>query len=195
MSNQNSLAILGKEHQVRFPMAWLTAFVDVGRAPIDSNAPLDAVDDLAASASTPTALSFCSRKIMAPAVVFGSTNLGINKPIDRFVADDLTSFSLAQLSSDLGGRLTILKPFENLFLKRRPTQQSTALPAATFGLLLCVGRLIANLGPTVALKFSRYCRWREIHSCRDLAHCFPGLLKSGKCTALSKRKLFIASSR
>ena len=152
MSNQNSLAILGKEHQVRFPMARLAAFVDVGRAPIDSDAPLDAVDHLAASASTPTALSFCSGKIMAPAVVFGSANLGINKPIDRFVADDLTSFFLAQASSDLGGRPTILKPFEDLFLKLRLTQQSTPLPAAAFGLLLCVGRLIADLCATVALS-------------------------------------------
>ena len=194
MSNQNCLTILGKQHQVRFPMAGLTSLVDVGRAPIDRYSLLDTVDDLAASASTPTALSFCSRKIMAPAVVLGSTDLRVDKPIDRFVADDRTSFFLVQPSGNLGGRPTILKPFENLFLKRRPTQQSTASPAATFGLLLCVGRLIANLSATVALKFSRYSRWRAIHSCRDLAHCFPGLVKSGKCTALFKRKLFIASS-
>src|SRR5262249_38070756 len=114
MNDQNSLTILGKEHQVSFPVTRLAPFLDVGRAPIDSDASLDPIDPLAASASTPTALSFSGGKVMAPAVVFGSANLGVDEPIDRFVADDLTSFFLVQSSGDLGGRPAVPEPFENL---------------------------------------------------------------------------------
>jgi len=194
MSDQDSLTIFGKKHQVSFPVARLAPFVDVGRAPIDTHAPLDAIDHLATSASTPTALALAPGKVMAPAVVFGSANLGVDKPIDRFVADHLTSFFRVQSSGHLGGRPAIPEPFENFILELGLTQQSTPPPAAAFRLLFCVGRLITNLCATVALKFTRYSRWRAIHNCRDLADCFPGLLKSGKRTALFKRKLLIASS-
>ena len=44
MSHQYGLSILGKQHQVRFPMTRLAALVDVGRALIDRNAPLDVVN-------------------------------------------------------------------------------------------------------------------------------------------------------
>jgi hypothetical protein len=54
--------------------------------------------------------------------------------------------------------------------------------------------LIAHLCAAVTFQLTHYSRWRAIHSCRDLAVCFPSLAKSGKRTALFKRKLFIASS-
>jgi hypothetical protein len=54
--------------------------------------------------------------------------------------------------------------------------------------------LIAQLSAAVALELTGYSRWRAIHSCRDLADCFPGLAKLGKRAPLFKRKLFIVSS-
>ena len=94
----------------------------------------------------------------------------------------------------LGRRPALLKPTENLFLQIGITQQSTPFPASAVGLLLSVGRLVAHLSARVAFKLAHYSRWRAIHSCRDLADCFPGLAKSGKRTAFFKRKLFIALS-
>jgi hypothetical protein len=94
----------------------------------------------------------------------------------------------------LGRRPALPKPSENHILEFDITQQSTAFPAPAVGLLLGVGRLVADLGAAVAHKLTAYGRWRAIHSCRDLADCFPGLAESGKRTALFKRKLFIALS-
>jgi hypothetical protein len=37
MSNKKSLTVLGKQHQIPFPVTWLSALVDVGRALIDGN--------------------------------------------------------------------------------------------------------------------------------------------------------------
>ncbi len=44
MSNQNGLTVLGKQHQIPFPVTWLSALVDVGRAPLDGDTPLDVIN-------------------------------------------------------------------------------------------------------------------------------------------------------
>ena len=131
---------------------------------------------------------------MTPTEILGAPDLGIDKPIDRLIADDLASVFFLQSTGHLGRRPALPQPGENLFLKIGIAQQSTAFPATALGLLVGVGRLIANLRAAVAFKLTHYSRWRAIHSCRDLADCFPGLAKSGKCTALFKRKLFIVLS-
>src|SRR5215207_1535240 len=110
------------------------------------------------------------------------------------MADDLAFAFLFESAGHLGRRPALCKPGENLFLQITIAQQSSALPAPALGLLIGVGRLIANLRAAVALKLAHYGRWRAIHSCRDLADCFPGMAKSGNCTALFKRKLFIVLS-
>ena len=194
MSNQNGLTVLGKQHQISFPMAWLSAFVDVGWALLDRYTPLDVIDGAAASVSTPPSLTFSPGQVVPPTKIVGAPDLSIDEPIDRLIADDRTLLFFLQSTAYLGRRPALFQPFEHLSLKIRIAQQSTALPATALSLLLCVGRLITHLPAAVALKFTRYSRWRAIHSCRDLADCLPGLAKSGKCTALFKRKLFIASS-
>ena len=72
MSNQNGLTILGKQHQIGFPVTWLLALVDVGRALIDGDTPLDAIDRAPAFATAPTALAFPPRQVVPPAVVLGA---------------------------------------------------------------------------------------------------------------------------
>src|SRR6266550_4473680 len=194
MSDQDSLTVFGKKHQVSFPVARLAPFVDVGRAPIDTHAPLDAIDHLATSACTPTALALAPGKIVAPTIVLSTANLGVDKTINRLITDDCPSLFLFQSSGDLSGRPTLSQAFEYLSLEIGLTQQPTSPPTPALGLLLSVRRLITDLSAAVAFKLARYSRWRAIHNCRDLADCFPGLLKSGKRTALFKRKLFIVSS-
>ncbi len=131
---------------------------------------------------------------MTPAVVLGAPDLSIDEPIDRLIADDLPLVFFVQSTRHLGRRPALAQPSENPVLKIGIAQQSTAFPAPALGLLLCVGRLVAHLSAAVAFELTHYSRWRAIHSCRDLADCFPGLAKSGNRTALFKRKLFIASS-
>ena len=194
MVDQNGLTILSKEHQIPFPVTRLAPLVDVGRAPIDGHSVLDMIHRATAFVSTPTPLAFSTGQIVPPAVVLGAADLRIDKPIDRLIADDRTSLFLIQSSGDLGRRPTLSQTLEYLILKIGLTQQPTSPPTPALGLLFSVRRLITDLSAAVAFKLSRYSRWRAIHSCRDLADCFPGLAKSGKRTALFKRKLFIALS-
>src|SRR6185436_13822274 len=194
MSNQNGLTVLGKQHQISFPMARLAAFVDVGGPSLDGHTALDVIERTATFASPPTALSFCTGKVVPPAIVLGASNLSVDKSIDGLMADDLTSLFLLQSARHLGRGPTLSQPFENQRLQRRITNQSAPFPATAFCLLLSVSRLIAHLRAAVAFKLASYGRWRAIHSCRDLADCFPGLAMPGNRATLFQRKLSIVLS-
>src|SRR4249919_1828367 len=194
MSNQNSLTILGKQHQIPFPVTRLSALVDVGRALLDGDTSLDVINGTAPFASAPPALAFPSRQVVTPTKIVGAPDLSIDEPVDRLIADDLPFAFFLESARHLGWRPALLKPRENFVLKVGLAQQSRAFPAPALSLLVGVGRLIAHLRAAVAFKLAHYSRWRAIHSCRDLADCFPGLAKSGKRTALFNRKLFILLS-
>ena len=99
MSDQNSLTILSKQHQIPFPMTCLAPLVDVGRAPIDGHSVLDMIHRATAFVSTPTALAFSTGQIVPPAEVLGAADLRIDKPIDRLIADHRTSLFLLQSSA------------------------------------------------------------------------------------------------
>jgi hypothetical protein len=175
-------------------MTGLSSLVDVSWPPIDRYSILDMIHGATAFVSTPTPLALAPGKVMAPAVVLGAADLRVDKPIDRFITDQCASVFLFQASGNLSRRPTLCQSFEHCLLKIGLTQQSTTSPATAFSLLLGVGRLIAQLSAAVALELTGYSRWRAIHSCRDLADCFPGLAKLGKRAALFKRKLFIVLS-
>src|ERR1041384_7237785 len=195
MSDQNGLTVLGKQHQITFPMAGLSAFVDVGWAPLDRDTPLDVIDRTPASVTVPPSFTFSPGQVVPPTKIVGAPDLGVDEPIDRLIAEDRTAVVLSpQSTAYLGWRPAVSQSLEHLLLQLRFTQQATSPPTTALRLLLRVGRLVAHLSATVTSKLSHYSRWRAIHSCRDLADCLPGLAKSAKCTALFKRKLFIASS-
>src|SRR5438874_3082751 len=191
MTDQYRLTVLSKQHQISFPVTRLAPLMDIGRAPIDSHTSLDAIYQAGAFASTPTALAFATRQVVSPAIVLGATDLRIDKPIDRFIADDRTSVLSLQSASDLGRRPALSQPLQDLGLNRRLTKQSASPPATAFSLLFSIDRLIAHFSATVAFEFTRYSRWRAIHSCRDFADCFPGLAIPGNRATLFQRKLFI----
>src|SRR5207249_5204403 len=88
-----------------------------------------------ASPHTPIALSFTTRQVVSPAIVFGAPDLQIDKPIDRFIADDRTSVLSLQSASHLGRRPALSQPLQDLGLKRRLTKQSASPPATAFSLL------------------------------------------------------------
>src|SRR5207237_9239433 len=117
--------------------------------------------------ATPTALSFATRQLGSPAIVLGSTDLRIDKPIDRFIADDRTSVLSLQSASDLGRRPALSQPLQDLGLNRRLTKQSASPPATAVSLLFSIDRLIAHFSATVAFEFTPYSRLRPVHTCRD----------------------------
>src|SRR5437867_8865967 len=188
MTDQYRLTVLSKQHQISFPVTRLAPLMDIGRAPIDSHTSLDAIYQAAAFASTPTALAFATRQVVSPAIVLGATDLRIDKPIDRFIADDRTSVLSLQSASDLGRRPALSQPLQDLGLKRRLTKQTASPPATAFSLLFSIDRLIVHFSATVAFEFTRYSRWRTIHSCRDFADCFPGLAIPGNRATLFQTK-------
>src|SRR5512139_2287416 len=194
MSHQNGLTVLGKQHQVSFPVTWLSALVDVGRALLDGDSSLDMINGTAALRSAPATFAFAAGQVVPPAEVVGAPDLSIDEPVDRLIADDLAFAFLFESTGHLGRRPALHEPGENLLLQIGIAQQSTAFPAPALGLLICIGRLVAYLRALVAFELTHYSRWRAIHSCRDLADCFPGLAKSGKGAAFFKRKLFIVLS-
>src|SRR5258705_11457929 len=184
MSDEHCLTVLGKQHQIPFPVTGLSSLVDVGRAPIDGHSVLNMIHRTAAFMSAPTTLALAPRKIAPPTIVLSAADLRVDKPIDRFIADHRASLFLFQSSGNLSWRPTLCQAFEHCLLKIRLTQQPTSSPTPPFSLLLGVGRLIAHFSATVALKLTRYSRWRAIHSCRDLADCFPGLAIPGNRATL-----------
>src|SRR5919106_1215734 len=194
MSDQNRLTIFSKEHQIAFPVASLPPFVDVGRTPPNGHTAFNVPHGAPAFTSPPATLAFSPRQIMSPAIVFGASDLRVNESIDGFITDDVTSFSLIQSSGHLSGRPALSQPFQYFLLKFDIAQQSTSSPVAARGLLLSIRRLITQFRTAVALKLSRYSRWRAIHNCRDLADCFPSLAKTGNRTTFFKRKVSIAFS-
>ena len=194
MSDQNSLAVLGKQHQIPFPMTRLSPLVDVGRSLLDRDTPLNVIDRTSPFVPPPAALAFSPRQVVPPTKIIGASNLSVDESIDRLIADPRTPLFLFQSTADLGRRPTLSQPLEDLSLKSPIAQQSTAPPATALRLLLGVGRLLAHLCAAVTFKLTHYSRWRAIHSCRDLADCFPAMAKSGKRAALFQRKLFILLS-
>jgi len=104
MSNQNSLTILGKQHQIPFPVTRLSALVDVGRALLDGDTSLDVINRTATFASAPPALAFAPRQVVPPAEVLGAPDLSIDEPVDRLIADDRTSVFSPQPAGNLRWR-------------------------------------------------------------------------------------------
>src|SRR5215211_3260022 len=110
MSNQHRLAVLGKQHQIGFPVTRLSTLVDVGRALINGYPSLDMIYRAAAFTS---ALAFGARQVVPPAVVLGTANLGVDEPVDRLMADDLAFAFLFESAGHLGRRPALCKPGEN----------------------------------------------------------------------------------
>src|SRR5439155_540328 len=77
-------------------------------------------------------------------------------------------------------------------------QHQISFPVTRLAPLLDIGRAPIDSHTSLdaiyqagAFAFTRYSRWRAIHSCRDFADCFPGLAIPGNRATLFQRKLFI----
>src|SRR5438093_13185261 len=132
MTDQYRLTVFSKQHQISFPITRLAPLMDINRAPIDNHTSVDAIYQTSAFASTPTALAFATRQVVSPAIVLDATDLRIDKPIDRFIADDRTSVLSLQSASNLRRRPALYQPFQDVNLKRRLTKQSASPPATAF---------------------------------------------------------------
>jgi len=71
------------------------------------------------------------------------------------------------------------------------TQQLAAAPAAGSRLIVGVARLVADLGPAIALQLPSNARWRAIQSRRDLPDRFPGRAPLGNRAPFVQSKVLI----
>jgi hypothetical protein len=69
--------------------------------------------------------------------------------------------------------------------------QARAVPAPGKSLLVGISRLVADLCPGVPLQLASDCRWRAIHSCRDLADRLPSFAKLGNRASLVEAELAV----
>ena len=139
----------------------------------------------------PAALALGSGQIVAPGAVVSAADLVIDEAVDALVTDAGRRLVAGQPAGDLLGRPAVLEAIEDKFAQLGIALQARARPAAGSGLLLGVGRLVANLHPAIALQLARDARWRAIQSCRDLLDRTAGFVKLGNLAPLLEPEMTV----
>ena len=179
MNGEDSLAILGEEHEIGFPVAGIVAIAGCRRSFGNWNAAVDEACRAAAASATQAALGLGAGEIEAPAIVLGASELSVDEAIDTLMADHRLPGLDRQTAGDLLGRPAASETVENRSAQLGLAFEAGARPAPGSRLFLGIARPVANLTTTVALQFARNGRWRAIHSCRDLPDRAPVGLKPG----------------
>ena len=103
LCDEDGLAISAEQHVVGFPVAWLTAGIDVERAFFHGNTVFYVLHGAAALLSSVAAFELAARQVVAPAVVLGSADLGVDEAVDGFVADGDGGLLPSEPAGDLLG--------------------------------------------------------------------------------------------
>ena len=99
VQGQDGLSIGPEQHQVSLPVAGCPAVSGVLGTFGQGTAEMDEGSRAAAFASTPAAFRLAAGQIAAPGVVFRTSQLGVDEPVDGLVGDDL----LARLQGQTPG--------------------------------------------------------------------------------------------
>jgi hypothetical protein len=99
---------------------------------------------------------------VAPGVVLGSPDLGIDEAVDALVTQNLFGVSTLEPGTGLLRRPTFLQTGQDFGGESTVAFQTRSLPAPRFGALLRMSRPVANLLARVALQFASNRRWRAI---------------------------------
>ena len=103
LGDQDGLAVFAEQDVVGFPVSWLTASIDMAGALADRHTIFDMLDGRAAFTPAIATLEFGTRQKVAPVVVLGTADLGVDKAIDGFMADRGWGALLTEPSGDLLG--------------------------------------------------------------------------------------------
>ena len=87
MDSQDSLAIIGKKHQISFPMTQSLSIFNLRGALVNRDAILDRFCGRSAFTSPPATLTFGSGQITTPTIIVCAFDLGINKTINRLMTN------------------------------------------------------------------------------------------------------------
>jgi hypothetical protein len=184
MQGEHGLAVLGEQHEVGLPMAGAGAIGGCWRSFGDGNTAFDEACGAAALAAAQAPLALAARQIVAPAVVFGAGDLGVDEAVDAFVADHLVANLAGKPTCDLLGGPALGQTLEDGTAQVGLAVEAGARPAPRLRLFLGVTCFVADLASSVAPHLARDRRWRAIQSCRDLPDRAPVGLKSGNLASV-----------
>jgi hypothetical protein len=137
----------------------------------------------AALSTMEPALAFAAGEIVAPAVVLGAGDLGVDETVDALVADRLVPALAREPAGNLFGGPTCGEALENGAAQDGLPFQARARPAPRLRLLVSITWFVTDLTTSIASYLTRDRRWRAIQSCRDLPDRSPFGLKPGNLAA------------
>src|SRR5262245_14542896 len=179
VQGEDGLAVLGEHHEIGFPVPRGLPVVHFEGALGNGNAGLDEGGGPSAAHAAPSAFALGARQVVAPAVVLGARDLGVDEAVDGLVADEAVAGVALEAAGDLLWGPALGEAIEHGAAQVGLAFQARALPAPRLCLLVGKRRLIADFATSVALELASNCRWRAIQSCRDLPDRAPIGLKSG----------------
>ena len=136
-------------------------------------------DGAAALAPAAAALGLGAGEKVAPGIVLGAADLGVDETVDRLMGDDGVPGVAGQTPGDLFRGPALLEAGEDLGAQGGVAVEARPAPAAGVRLLVGIARLVALGAGGIALQLPSNRRWRAIQSCRDLAARGAGGVASG----------------
>ena len=146
LGNEDGLAVAAEQHVVGFPVSGLSACINIEWTFADRDTIFDVLDGTATLPATVATLEFGARKIVAPIIVLGTADLGIDEAVDGFMADGGCGALLAEAAGDLLGGPTTFETAEDQLAKCGIAFQFSSCPTSSRRLLLGIAWLIADLG-------------------------------------------------
>jgi hypothetical protein len=181
---QHGLAVFCEQHQVGFPVTWGVPIGGLGRALGDGNAAFNQAYRTAAAAAAEASFAFAARQVVAPAIVLGAGDLGVDEAVDALVTDDLVTGVAGQTAGDLLGGPAFGQAVTHGAAQVGLPFEARAHPAPRPRLFLGICWFVADVVAAIALYLTSDRRWRAIQSCRNLPDRAPIGLKTGNFAAV-----------
>jgi len=155
MHGQDGLAVFCEHHQVGLPVTATDAAANLDRPFCHGNTAFNEACRASALPAPAAAFALAARQIVAPAIVLGAGDLGVDEAIDALVGDHLAPLLQGEPAGDLLGRPTACEPLNDGGSQALIAFQARALPPPGAGLLVGVAGSVPDLGAPIALQFPR----------------------------------------
>src|SRR5260370_3511484 len=136
VDGEHGLAVSGEQHEVGFPMAGGFAVGGGGRPLGYGNTAFDEGCSAAAPSATEASFALAAGEIVAPAVVFGAGDLGVDAAVDALITDHLTAHLPGQPAGHLFGGPGCGEAPENGAAAVAPPLHARARPAPRLALFV-----------------------------------------------------------
>ena len=152
MHGQDRLAVFGEHHQVGFPVSGRAPIADHNRPFRQGNTAFNEGYRAAALTGAAPPLALAARQVVAPAVVLGGSDLGVDEAVDALVGDHLAAVIFGQPACDLLGRPAQGKALQHGAAQGGLPGQARAHPAPLPTSLLSVRGFVPNNAAVITLQ-------------------------------------------